>query len=48
MFRRARKAEAARADFCDSCGQVCTPACRAEAQPDRVRTAALTWSVPIR
>jgi hypothetical protein len=48
MFRRSRKAEAASADFCDSCGQVCTLACRAEAQRDRVRTAAFTWSVPIR
>lgn len=48
MFRRSRKVEVASADFCDSCGQVCTSACRAEAQRDRVRTAAFSFSVPVR
>jgi hypothetical protein len=33
--------------FCDSCGQVCTPACYAETCYERARTTAVT-SRPIR
>ena len=34
--------------FCESCGSVCTPACRAQAHYDRVRTRALTHALPLR
>ncbi|CAL9471214.1 hypothetical protein SUDANB121_02855 [Nocardiopsis dassonvillei] len=30
-----------RVEFCDSCGEVCTQACRAEAHRERVRETAL-------
>lgn len=36
-FRR----RASSVSFCDSCGQVCTAACRAEAHRDRARRAVL-------
>lgn len=35
-----RKRPTAHVDFCDSCGQVCTSACRAQAHRDRVTAAA--------
>lgn len=41
-----RKRPAAQVEFCDSCGQVCTSACRAEASRDRVAAAAL--QIPFR
>jgi hypothetical protein len=34
--------------FCDGCGQVCTPGCRERAQRDRVRAYVATWTLPLR
>jgi hypothetical protein len=41
FLRRIGARQASRASFCDSCGQVCTAACRSEALRDHTRTAAL-------
>ncbi len=41
MIRRMRPRPTAQVTFCESRGQVCTPTCRANAQFDRSRTAAL-------
>lgn len=35
-------------EFCDSCAQVCTSACRSAAIRDNAGTTALSWSSPIR
>ncbi|SCF13633.1 hypothetical protein GA0070564_103432 [Micromonospora mirobrigensis] len=40
LFRR-RHADAQAVRFCDSCGQVCTAACRADAHYQRNRATAL-------
>jgi hypothetical protein len=51
MFASLRRHWAAiltRTTFCESCGTVCTPGCRAEAHHDRVRTRALTYTLPLR
>jgi hypothetical protein len=39
LRRRAKRGT--RVAFCDSCGQVCTASCRAEARRDQIRTDAL-------
>lgn len=36
-----RRAELRGVEFCESCGQVCTPGCRAQARLERTRTEAL-------
>jgi hypothetical protein len=40
MFARMRRraAELRGVEFCESCGQVCAPGCRAHARLDRTRT----------
>jgi hypothetical protein len=38
---RQRRAEARGVEFCESCGQICTTECRAQARLDRVRVEAL-------
>jgi uncharacterized cysteine cluster protein YcgN (CxxCxxCC family) len=38
-----RRATASPVSFCDSCGQVCTAACRAETHRDRTRTDVLRY-----
>jgi hypothetical protein len=50
MFSRARRRRGGEVavEFCDGCGQVCTPGCRAEARRDEVRAQAAFWAVPIR
>ena len=35
-----------RVEFCDACGQVCTPHCRAETQRDRIRTQFMHYPFP--
>lgn len=42
LHRVARGSGAVTAQFCESCSQVCTDACRADARRDRARTTALT------
>jgi hypothetical protein len=39
LKRLIRKRSTAHVDFCDSCGQVCTSACRAQASRDRLKAA---------
>ena len=34
--------------FCDECGTVCTPACRASDQLERIRSAASRAGIPTR
>ncbi|MFE9655540.1 hypothetical protein [Micromonospora sp. NPDC006431] len=41
LFRR-RPLDVQAVTFCESCGQVCTPACRADARYEHARTTALT------
>lgn len=43
MFARMlrRMGPVGRVEFCETCGQVCTPACRAQALRDRTRTEAM-------
>lgn len=38
---RRREVESRSASLCESCGQVCTSACRAETRYERTRTTAL-------
>lgn len=47
MFGRGRRDRRARGqvEFCDSCVQVCTPDCRADAHRDRIRAQASLWSL---
>ncbi|MCW3816150.1 hypothetical protein ONA91_17035 [Micromonospora sp. DR5-3] len=40
LFRR-RHVDVQGVTFCESCGQVCTAACRADARYERTRTTAL-------
>lgn len=47
FLRRRRAASDRNVTFCETCGQVCTATCRAEARYDRTRTAALA-NLPIR
>jgi hypothetical protein len=47
-LRRRRAARLAGTTFCDPCGSVCTPACRAQAYRDQVRTQALAYVLPLR
>ncbi|MFD0783760.1 hypothetical protein ACFQZ8_07520 [Micromonospora azadirachtae] len=42
LLRRRRANRLPRLTLCESCGQVCTAACRADAHYERGRTAALT------
>ena len=48
MFTRLRRKITATGatEFCDSCAQVCTPQCRAQAAFDKSRTATL-YQLPI-
>ncbi|MCP2323271.1 hypothetical protein HDA40_001778 [Hamadaea flava] len=49
LRRRARAtATSVGAEFCESCAQVCTPACRSEAQRERVQVQAAQWHLNIR
>jgi len=50
MFTRVRRrrATASGVEFCDSCVQVCTARCRAEARIERTRTEVLYRAVPMR
>jgi hypothetical protein len=41
IIRRLTKRGAVAVEFCDSCGEVCTAVCRAEARRDRQRAQAL-------
>ena len=41
-----RRATSAQVSFCDSCSQVCTAACRADAHRDQARTDALRHGFP--
>jgi epoxyqueuosine reductase QueG len=43
MFAALRRhvSRTTRVEVCDSCGQVCTASCRAEARRDQIRTDAL-------
>ncbi|MGC1215712.1 MAG: hypothetical protein WA890_31200 [Micromonospora sp.] len=44
LFRRRRRAAHVQGvTLCESCGQVCTAACRADARYERTRTTALTY-----
>ncbi|MGW5671795.1 hypothetical protein [Micromonospora sp. NPDC003776] len=45
LFRHRRPSDASNVTFCDSCGQVCTAACRADAHHERARTLVLTAHV---
>jgi hypothetical protein len=47
-LRRRRAARLAGVTFCEQCGTVCTPACRAQDHRDRVRTQALAYALPLR
>jgi hypothetical protein len=40
IFRR-RARRPMNAEFCDGCGQVCTPQCRAQAQVERTQASVL-------
>ncbi|MGC5022728.1 hypothetical protein [Micromonospora sp. DT47] len=42
VFRRRHAINAQGVTLCDSCGQVCTSACRADARYERTRTTVLT------
>lgn len=42
IFRRRYGPAARNVTVCESCGQVCTPACRANARYEHTRTAMLT------
>ena len=41
FLRRFADRQTARTTFCDSCAQVCTPACRSKALRDHTRTTVL-------
>jgi hypothetical protein len=43
---RRRAAQPRGVAFCDSCGQVCTPACRSQARLEQVRTQ-VAWQLPL-
>lgn len=43
---RQRAARLRGVEFCDSCGQVCTPACRSQARLEQARTQ-VAWQVPL-
>lgn len=45
MFRspRRRPPKPTTVEYCDTCGEACTAACRAIAHADRMRTAALQY-----
>ena len=45
LFRRRHASNAQSVTLCESCGQVCTSECRAEARYERTRTAMLTLFV---
>ncbi len=45
---RLRRRTAEAVSFCDSCSEVCTPACRAAAHHDGARTQAMIWSAVYR
>ena len=45
LFRRRHTNNAQSATLCESCGQICTSQCRAEARYERTRTAMLTLFV---
>ena len=45
---RERRAAARGVEFCDSCGQVCTSQCRAQARIDRTRVEVLLLAAPLR
>lgn len=47
-LRRRARAAAAETQFCETCAQVCTPACRSEAQRERVQIQAAQWLSTIR
>jgi hypothetical protein len=47
-LRRRRAAALTLTTFCESCGTVCTPGCRAQAHYDRIRTRALAHGLPLR
>jgi hypothetical protein len=50
MFGKLRKGrgEARAVEFCESCGQVCTAGCRAEARRERTQVEALYRLGPMR
>ena len=45
LFHRRRAINLQNVTLCESCGQVCTPECRAEARYERTRTAMLSLFV---
>ena len=45
---RQRRSEMRGVQFCESCGEVCTPACRARARFDRTRAEAIYAAGPPR
>jgi hypothetical protein len=47
-LRRRVRAEAAEAQFCETCSQVCTPTCQAEAHRERARVQAAQWLSTLR
>jgi hypothetical protein len=48
MFRFIRRNRFAGVEFCESCSQVCTPACRSRAQRDRLRASFTPGIGPLR
>lgn len=47
-LRRRSRTAAVEAQFCESCAQVCTAACRSAELRERVHTQAAQWLSPIR
>jgi len=47
-LRRWARAESAETRFCETCSQVCTPACQAEAHRERAQVQAAQWLSPLR
>jgi hypothetical protein len=46
LLRRLRVGRLSGTTFCESCGQVCTPACRSTASLDRARDRGLPLGLP--
>jgi len=47
-LRRRVRAEVAETQFCETCSQVCTPACKAEAHRERAQVQAAQWLSTLR
>ena len=47
-LRRQVRTEVAETQFCETCSQVCTSACQAEAHRERAHVQAAQWLSPLR